>query len=114
MAENKLTCDVMNKRLAAIHTDLLDPILFYYPPPRGLQRLQEAMAAYANRTFMQAGVCHGDASSIMHGSARTQANLVCTLYVLVTHAGCAHQSLRHHSAGRLRQHSGPPVLHLGR
>jgi hypothetical protein len=56
VAENRLSCDLLGKQLEAMR-GAIPADCYGYNPPRGAPRLQAAMTAYINRTFMQA--CHG-------------------------------------------------------
>ena len=63
IAENRLSCDLLGKRLHQID-DLPDNI-YGYPPGRGFPRLREAIAHYMKDTFLQvrpAQACHVPAS----------------------------------------------------
>ena len=56
VAENRLSCDLLGKRLHQI--DELPPNIYGYPPGRGFPRLREAIAAYMRDTFLQVLSCN--------------------------------------------------------
>ena len=56
VAENRLSCDLLGKRLHQI--DELPSNIYGYPPGRGFPRLREAIAAYMRDTFLQVMSCN--------------------------------------------------------
>ena len=53
IAENRLSCDMLGERLEAMKGTPIPADCYGYNPPRGAPRLQAAMTAYINRTFMK-------------------------------------------------------------
>ena len=51
VAENRLSCDLLGKRLHQVES--LPDNIYGYPPGRGFPRLREAIAQYMKETFLE-------------------------------------------------------------